>query len=150
MRSLPFLLAWAFIFAPLHAADWQDQSNRAVLRNESLEASFQSGLLYQLKDLSTGEVLLSVEPGKLPSKLSLFGKRQIDLAGCTCSASAMPTKLTSQFKSSDGSEWVLNWRIEPAGGDLIFSSSAKSAEPVDDMRGLLFGCDISRHKLVSV
>ncbi len=129
---------------------WRDASFRSTLRNNALEASFQSGLLYQLKDVSTGEVLLSVNPDKLLSKLPVFGMKSVDLDAFTVTASSTRSSVSSRFRAKDGTELRFKWRTERGTGDLVLTSSATSPELVAEMRFVLFGCDIVKHKLVGV
>ena len=87
---------------------WQDPSKRIVLKNDSMQASFQSGLLYLLKDRKTNQILLQVDPAKLPAKLPLFSNtRTIDLDTCTVSQQAKDDSLVSQIRAPDGTEWEL-------------------------------------------
>src|SRR5439155_16158369 len=46
--------------------------------------------------------------------------------------------------------WELRWQTGPHSGDLVLQTSARCPKPVDEIRILFFGCDISLHSLVWV
>ena len=52
---------------PLHAQSeaWRDASQKVTLKNSALEASFQAGMIYSLKNRVTGRSLLSIDRDKL-------------------------------------------------------------------------------------
>src|SRR5437773_1491102 len=146
---IPALMLWFGAAVGLANApnDWRAADKRAVLKNDSMEASFQSGLLYQLKDRRSGDTLLSVDPADLPSKFPLFGSAQIDLDDSTVTQEAKGNSLISRIHIANGTDLELRWSAEPGSGDLVLQTSARCPKPVDEMRILFFGCDIARHNL---
>ncbi len=131
-------------------APWRDASNRATISNDSLELTVQAGMPCRLKDLSNGRVLLSVDPTDLPSRLPLYGSSTIDLDACQITQTATAQTVHTSVTASDGSTWSLDWRIEPGKGDLVLDSSVKSSKPLDEMRLVFFGADITEHQVVWV
>ncbi len=151
------ILVGALVLAPLlsaraHAASlpWRDPSQRAVLKNESLEARFQSGLLYHLADPRTGQVFIAIDPAKLPASVAIFGGSGINLDEGTVSQKAGSDTVISHHRAKDGTTWELCWSIEPASGDLILRTEAQSPRPVDQFRVVFPGGDIAAHTLVVV
>ncbi len=160
IRRFPFQLLLAALVSltasiwPAAAAiasdSWQDPSNRAVLKNQSMEATFQAGQLCELQNLSDGSVLLSVDPAQIPSRIPLFGSSSIDLSACAVRQTLVKNTLTTTLTANDGSIWTLEWKIEPKKGDLVLNSSFKANKPIDEMRVLFFGADIATRQLVWV
>ena len=138
------------VCAPAAQAAWRDSTNQATRKNDALEASFQSGLLYRLTDTATGKVLLSVDPAQLPGQMPLFGRTGIDLDKCKSSQEVAANGVTGSFTSSDGIECTVRWTLEPGKGDLILKVSARAPQPVNEIRYILFGCDIASHSVVWV
>ena len=132
------------------AGRWRDASHRAVLRNDRLEAGFQSGLLYRLLDRVTGRAICSVDPATLPADQPLFGSAGIDLDACAVDGEVAPDSVASRFRAPDGTEWLLRWSIEPGAGDLVLRTSARAPAPVGEFRVSFPGCDIARQTLVAV
>ena len=132
------------------AASWRDTSQQAVLKNKTIEAKFQGGLLYELKDRKTGQTLLSVSPADMPAKLQIFGTSGIDLDTCTVSQKVTKKSVISIFRGANGVRWQLRWSIEPGTGDLILRMSAKTPEPVTMLRYIFTGCDIADHSMVMI
>lgn len=135
--------------APANGA-WRDSAQRVTLGNDALEARFQAGLPYRLVDRATGRTLLNLDPSKLPSRQPVFGTTAIDLDACTVSLETGPGFVHSRFRGPEGDEWILGWTIEPGAGDLILRASCSSAQPVEECRVVLFGCDIAQHNMVIV
>jgi hypothetical protein len=127
---------------------WKDPSRRAHLENDSLKASFQSGMLYRLEDRRTGKTLLSVDPAGLPGRQPIFGSTPFDLAACRVVQAVTKESIETVFRSPDGTSLRLLWSIEPDGGDLVLQASAQTIEPVEEFRILIPGCDITEHTLV--
>ncbi len=128
---------------------WRDPLMRSVLRNTTIEASFQGGQLYRLKDLSNNKVLLEVNPADLPAKLPVFGPpSSIDLDACKVKQSLTSSKLVVNIATPSGDTWNITWRIERGRGDLVCNSSATSSQPIPEMRAFFFGADIKDHQVV--
>jgi hypothetical protein len=138
-------LAMAQSSAPWRAVTW-----RTTLKNDAIEADFQSGLLYELKDAVTGKVFAYTDPANIPASPPLFGKLSMDLDACQVIQNASGNSLSTQFLARDGSQWELRWTIEPGSGDLVLQTSAHAPRPVDEMRVLFFGCDIAEHQIAWV
>lgn len=131
------------------SAPWRAESNRVRLQNDSLEASFQAGFLYELKDRVTGRTLLSIDPSNLPAKLPLFGPpADFSLDACLVTQESTANSVVVRLRAGDQTDWTLRWKIEPGKGDLILQSSAQCAKAVAEFRFPIFGCDITRHTLV--
>src|SRR2546425_684303 len=64
------------------ASSWGDPSYRIILKNDAIEARFQAGLLYELRDVRNGKALIALDPKDLPHKLFVFGAAEIDLDSC--------------------------------------------------------------------
>jgi hypothetical protein len=129
---------------------WRADTQRVTLKNDAIEASFQSGLLYELKDAATGKVFAYSDPANLPATVPLFGKLPLDLDACRVVQNASGNSLSTRFLARDGSQWELHWAIQPGGGDLVLQTSAYAPRPVDEMRVLFFGYDIADHQLAWV
>lgn len=151
-RGLPLLiiLCYSAIGIAQEPREWRDTKERVQLHNDAIEADFQAGILYRLKDLATGEILVTADPADLTSKLPLFGKSQIDLDTCGIAQNQSDNSLDTRITSRDGVTWELHWMIEPGKGDLVLRNSAIATHPVEEMRVLFFGCDIANHALVWV
>ena len=149
-----FLVAMFFVLfslggsAAAESGLWRDPSHRVSLRNDAMEAHFQAGMLYSLEDRATGKTLLKSDPGKLPSQLLVFDATPTDLDSCTVVTESSDDSVQSTYRLLDGSELRLRWSIEKDRGDLILQASAHTAKPVEQMRYILFGCDIADHALV--
>lgn len=152
---LGFLALTVAMLASLPAG-WAGQAawareKKASLSNDALEADFQAGFLYKLKDRKSGKVLLSIDPEALPSTIPLFGPSgPLDLNGCKVTQEEKPSELEVLFKTSDGTEYHVHWKMESGAGDLILQASAKSPVPVEQMHVVLEGGDITRSQLVWV
>jgi len=131
-----------------YASSWRDISHRTVLANNALEARFQSGLLYQLKDISSGKLLISIDPQKLPSQLLIFDLTPTDLDSCSVKTKTTDNSLAAVYKLPDGNELQLRWRIGRGKGDLVLQLSSRTAKPAEHIRYTLFGCDITDKGLV--
>ena len=131
-------------------AEWRDASHTAVLRNDSIEATLQAGMLFRLRDLARDKTLVSVAPAQLAAKPRLFGTRGIDLDACAVSQEKSKTSVVTRFVSPDGTELRLAWSIEPGAGDLVLRAGAWTAEPVTSFHVTFAGCDLTSHALVVV
>jgi hypothetical protein len=123
-------------------------SNRASLKNNTLEATFQAGILYSLKDCATGKILLSIDPEKLPSQLLIFDTALTNLNACKVATKASINSFETTYQLPDGDELLLRWFVEQGRGDLILQALSRTAKPIEQMRYTLFGCDIADHALV--
>ena len=129
---------------------WRDASHQTVLKNQAMEAKFQAGLLYQLKDIRTGKTLISNDLAGLPAELGIFGSAGINLDDCMVTQQVRPDSIVSKFLAQDGTELKLSWKIEPGKGDIILDMSGRSPEPVDQIRITFIGCDMVNHNAVAV
>lgn len=143
-------LAMACGTVPATAGEWTAGEHRTVLKNDSMVARFQSGILYALTDRNTGGRLIHVEPRKLPATFPLFEDSGVELNNCIVSHTLTSDSVACKLRGSDGTELALHWTIEPGHGDLILRMSAKSPEPVSTMRYVLSGCDIANYSLITV
>ncbi len=155
MRVVPACWLVVVLFGVLASAsalssDWRSPSNRATLRNKRVEAVVQAGQLMRLKDLLSGEVLLSVNPADIPSRLPLFGQTGIDLDSCTVKQTATPKAVRTTVTAQDGAVWSLEWRIETGNGDLILNSTVTAPKPIDEIRIVLLGASLDSRRLVWV
>ena len=91
------------------ADTWRDSSYRASLANKSMEARFQCGIIYELKDLTNGQKLILLEPDKLPAAMPLFGAKSINLNECEISYKTNGTSISCMYKSTGGISWTLEW-----------------------------------------
>ena len=129
-RILAGLLAVSCLLLPLdspagaQSTIWRDASQRAVLKNRALEASFQAGRICSLKDRATGKALVSIDPGTLPSQLAVFDVTPIDLDSSTVVTKASSSSTVTTYRLRNGSEWRWDWSIEKGDGDLILQTSA--------------------------
>lgn len=129
---------------------WKDPSLRTHLENESLKASFQSGLLYRLEDRVTGKLLLSADPAELAAHQPVFGAKRLDLDTCRVTHTVTKKSVETVYHAADGTVLRVGWSIEPGEGDLVLNASADTPEPVTEFRALIPGCDIKDHTLVWV
>lgn len=135
---------------PGPASPWLDPAYRARLANGVLEAVFQAGRLCELRDRRTDRRLLSVDPADFPQRWRLFGDAEFSVAGCEINHRAGPDSVTCRYSAPNGTTWQLHRTMEPGAGDLVLRASAATAQPVDEMRAIFFGCDLSEHALVTV
>ncbi len=144
------LVAICLAAVPVGAASWRDASNRSALQNDALDARFQAGMLYALKDRATGQVLLAIEPEKLPSQMLIFDKIPTDLDSCKVAIHAVATTVQASYQLPSGDALQLRWSIEPGKGDLVLQVSSKTAQPIEELRYTFVGCDIASRALVWV
>lgn len=130
------------------APSWNSPANRVTLKNSAIEASFQSGLLYRLKDLATGRELLTVKPENLLSSMIVFDQVPTDLNTSKVTQKVSANTVTSSWAAADGSTWETHWSIEGGKGDLILKSSGKPVKPVEQFRAIFSGADITERSLV--
>ena len=124
-----------FITSAARGAEWNAAGNRAVLRGKMIDATFQSGLLVELKSSAGGE-LIKIAPEKLPSTLPLFGPTSpINLDTCRVTQEVSKDSLTVTMNAPDGISWQLNWSFDAA-GDLVLRSSANTPKPNRSVTGL--------------
>ncbi len=140
-------LAWPAA-ADSDSAGWRDSSHRAVLKNDRLEARFQSGRLFELSDVTTGKTLLSTDPSSLSANIPLFGATGVDLDDGKISWKHKEGSIDFQFAGADGTEWNVHWTLEPGDGDLVLRTSARTPKPVGRFSVMFPGCDISEHRVV--
>src|SRR5436190_23797465 len=117
-RLVALALAFMGIVSTSARADkWQDQSLRVTLKNETLEATFQAGLLVQLKDQD--HTLINLEPASLPKELAVFGPALVDLNSCTVEQKTSDRRVETTYKTAAGDQFAFVWSIEPGKGDLV-------------------------------
>jgi hypothetical protein len=88
---------------------------------------------------------------QIPGQLAVFGARQLDLDACQVVASTdEPGQVTTEYKTEDGTRWTIDWTIEPGSGDLVLRTAATTAQPIEEFRFLIPGCDIVDHTIVWV
>jgi hypothetical protein len=131
-------------------ANWQDSQFSNTLKNKSVHAEFQAGLLYRLTDLRTGQTLIDIDPAQLPAQPAIFGDRGIDLDKCTVKQELSRQSIVSTFLCADGNTWQLSWTLEPVSGDLVSRISAKTSQPVTMLRYMLPECNIADYRLVLI
>ena len=128
---------------------WRSEVYRKTLRNDLLEAKFQAGFLYELRDLTYGGRLVSISPDELAAVLPVFGEHEVNLDECKVIQEATRNSIVTTVTAPDGALWRLCWSLDEA-GDLILNTSAKTPKPVDQMRMIFGGCDIKEHTMVTI
>src|SRR5882724_11355049 len=110
MKHVAICLLLLFARGAALADAWQDLSYRKILRNDSIEASFQAGQLFELKNLATGRMLISADPREMPANIPLFGSVRFDLGTChvTQQSSENNDSLQVILSAKDGTEWTLH------------------------------------------
>ncbi|MFT5127802.1 MAG: hypothetical protein ACI8W8_001409, partial [Rhodothermales bacterium] len=127
---------------------WNDAALQATISDGKLQASFQAGHPFDLRDLSTASVLLQNNPTTLPATINLFGGASVDLSQAVANVSATATSATFQYLWLDGTTWNINWSF--SGGDLVCSSDATTTAPVSEMAMNFFGADIANYSCVTI
>ncbi len=145
---LAFAILGVVTMNPLSADSWRDGYQRATLKNSALEACFQAGLLYQLKDVPTGKLLVSFDPQKFPSQLMIFDQTLSNLDGAVVTAKTTRSSVATTYKFADGNLLTLKWSIQPGKGDLVLQTTTKTIKPIEQLRYTIFGCDIVDRALV--
>jgi hypothetical protein len=130
------------------AVDWRDASHRAALKSETIEAHFQAGYVTSLIDRSTGKSLLSIDPADLPSQMLIFDEAPTDLDTATVRTQSLERSVMATYRFPDGRGMRIRWLIDGDSGDLVLRVRSRTAEPVEQFRYTLFGCDIADHALV--
>jgi len=130
------------------SGSWRQAQYQATLQNGSLQARFQAGQLYELRDLAFGDLLVSKDPNDLDSILPLFGQTSVSLDSATVSQTVEADSVHTTFSWADGTSWEITWSLD--GGDLVLQTSAQSPFAVDGFYVILTGCDIAAHTLVAV
>lgn len=127
---------------------WQDVQYRTTLTNSTLEAKFQAGILYELRDLVTGDYLVNENPVGLSSYPCLFGSSSVNLNTATVNQTVTASSVDSTFLWSSGRSWTLNWSID--GDDLVLQTSAVVNSSKDKMFIRFVGCNISDYTVVAI
>jgi hypothetical protein len=143
-----FLVTLFFASMGTSSASWRDDTHCAALTNEAIEATLQAGWLVSLKDRVTGELLLSIDPDRLPSKMLIFDESPSDLDGATTRTTASGQAVMATWRFNDGKALRVRAMLEPDRGDLVLQIASRTTSPVEQLRYLLFGCDIANHALV--
>ncbi len=128
--------------------DWRSTQLQTTLTNSTLTAKFQAGLIYQLKDTVTNEVLLSIDPTQINAVQSIFGTASVNLNSATVSQTFSSSQVNAHFQWTNGSVWDINWSL--VGGDLVLNTSAQNPLPVSMFSYMLPNSDIASHTLVSI
>lgn len=115
--------------------------HRAVLKSESLQATIQSGVLVELKDLRRGQVIVKVDVAQQPLRYPVFGGSAIDLSACSVEQQSAADSVTTTLTDEAKNQIVIRWTIES--GDLVAQMSGKTAQPVEEMRLVLPGCQLA-------
>ena len=137
------------------ADSWRDVSQQAVLKNKAIEAKFQAGILYELKNRKTGKTFISIDPVKLSAKLPVFGASyggiiNVDLDSCTIKQKVKSDSVVSQILAPDSTEVTLSWKIEPGSGDLVLQLLGRTPEPASQIRFTFFGCNLDGNNAVAI
>lgn len=151
-KSIPVILLVGLLAVPSWAAgNWRDAKFRQRLQTDTLQATFQSGLLCELKDRKTGQWLIRVDADQLPAERMLFGKAHpFDLDRAEIKQQRSPHSVSTQWKDAAGAVVDLQWSLDPDSGGLVLRMSARTPFPVAEMRMTFFGCDMEDHRLVTV
>lgn len=128
--------------------DWQDAALQAVLANGSLQAKLQAGLIYELKDLLSGDILLSINPAQIAAVQPIFGTTQVNLSTASVAQTASSTLVTTTYTWSNGTVWHISWSID--GSDLVLQTSAQTPTAVPMFSYIIENTDIANHTLVTV
>jgi hypothetical protein len=121
----------------------------AILKNESLQATIQSGMLISLKQVATGDELLSAHQDNALGKFLIWGPGSLPpINDSAVDQQAIDSSVATHITAHDGSDLEIQWKIEPGNGDLILNVSSKTPKPVDQIRFLFSGCDIVHHTAV--
>ncbi len=150
LSVLALAICIVLLTRPANASSWRDPSNRAVLKNSAMEAVFQSGMICSLKDRTTGKMLQSVDPGRLPSQLLIFDAIPTDLDTCQVTNKASGNSVITIYRLPNGDELRMKWSIEKGRGDLVLRVSSTTAKPISQIRYTLFGCGIVDNALVTI
>lgn len=121
----------------------------AELKTPAWEAAFSNGMLRQLKDVRTGQMLIDVPAEQLSTALPLFGPNQpIDLTKAKMAQQVKGDSVNLRYDLPGGAVWRVQWSIEEGTGDLLLKTSATTPQPVAEMRVLIPGASLSEHTLV--
>ena len=132
------------------ADTWLDPQFHATLSNSTLEAKFQAGLLYELRDTTDNTILLSKNPATIESTQPLFGQTGVTLDFAAVSQTATAAAIETHFSWTNGDSWHIHWTLDPASQDLILQMSAQTPAPAEGLYTVLSGADITNHSLVTV
>ena len=113
-----------------------------------MEARFQAGRLYQLTDRVTGKKLIDLDPASLPSSLVWFDAKPSNMDAWDVAQQSTDRLIRVTCRTDNGSRLNIHWQMEPGQGDLVLRMSAKTPEPVEEIRMIFPGCDIEKHRLV--
>ena len=132
----------------ISAGTWRDAQFQTTLSNSLLEAKFQAGILYSVRDLVTSEILLSKDPAGLDPTPYLFGSTAVSLAGAAVSHTVLADSVETVLTWGGGTSLTFDWSIDV--DDLVLQMSAVSPSPIEQMFLNLSGCDIANHTLVAI
>jgi hypothetical protein len=127
---------------------WRDALYHTTLENSSLRAEFQAGLLYELENKATGDLLINLNPVSLSASHCLFGTSSVNLDIAAVSQIILSTSVQTTHTWGGGTSWDITWTL--TNGDLILQTSAQSPSPVEMLFFNLTGCDIANYKLIAV
>ena len=149
-RIPPVLISFLMIlsFSCSAHGGWRDAGYHTTLENSSLRAEFQAGLLYELEDKDTGNLLIDINPAGLSASHCLFGSSSINLDTATINQTLGAGSVETVLSWGGGTSWTITWTLDS--GDLILATSATSPSAVDQMFFNLTGCDIANYTLVAI
>jgi hypothetical protein len=130
------------------APSWRDVSYRNTLTATNIQAKFQAGLLYELKNPATAETLLSIDPATLSASQAIFGSSGVNLDASTVNQTVTSTSVNTTITFTGGGSWTINWSLN--GNDLVLQTSATSTSSVTMFAYTIDNGDISTKKLVTV
>ena len=149
-RWLPFFIL-AVIGLPLSsiaAGSWRDVSHQTMLKSGSLEARFQGGWMYSLRDINQKTRLLSTPREQLPSNLLIFDQALSDLDASDVETEQTGNAVVTSYQFHDGNSVAIRWTVDPETGDFILRMSTGTTGPVEVLRYCFLGCNITTHAMV--
>src|SRR5262249_17381172 len=102
----------------------------------------------QLKDLQSGQSLISMTPAQIPSVQPTFGTTSVDFSTATVTQTVTSTSIATTYTWPDGTVWHITWSID--GTDLVLQTSAQTPAAVPMFSYLMKGTDISNYTLVGL
>jgi len=73
------VMSFSELWAQTTSLAWRQAAKQAMLQNDSIEAKFQAGLPYEIKDRTTGLYLVQLRPEDLPAQHPLLGASGLSL-----------------------------------------------------------------------
>ncbi len=152
-KHLPFLTVGCLVILFSCActnvnAGWKESSYRTTLQNVLLEAEFQAGNLFRLRNLVNGQTLLYKDPNNLAVVIPLFGQTSVNLDSADIIQNVQSNSVQTTYSWSDGTVWNVNWSID--GADLVLQTSAQTPAAVDWLFINLTGADMTNHSVTAI